>query len=913
MEEDPLLELARLEALSSDLPPLKPSGAVRRPEGSKQFNAGDKSAPAARGPTFRPTPGMIPVSQSDLQNTPAAAPAAYSDQRPVRPLPPPVSHRNKNTLFPPGAANANANSKYGSGAAMALPSTSRWYKDLGQGSLIKKFSGLNVKNPLVSSSQLEARLDAQSVVKLSDVVNRNHSVGLPKAWATLAAVGEVSVRKEDAHGKPFSIWKLTDLNDSMITLFLFGNAYHDHHKDGRPGAVVALFSPKVRSEGGQFSLSISRGDDMLELGSASEFGFCKSKTKNGQPCRTPVNTRICQYCSIHVQKEYNQLQSKRHELQGNSLKSAFQPGMKHKLVWNPGKFQPLNAVARPKLPAMTAAQLKEAAIVAAGRGGTSSGVRYISTVADPEGARNAAQEIETSRLRNNTLDPKAAPIPLARAPKIVMQNPLPANRFKKRGGGGVRVTPATAAAESKRPRTEDKAAKKDNDDDHDHEMIELEDDDIFFEEMQPPQPPAPQLQRATVTVVGSGLGRVGGTGSTSESDGPRGVPVRATQAPLTSTKPPVVVDGAKQRAIERLKSKISNTNTVGTTLHLPSNTPGFLRDALLQQQEERAEREQLQDQEQEEEREIELDEEQDGNDFTIAAKHNGLTGGGTHIASTSQHRHGGGAAVNDGSNSGRILKSSNTTVAGTKFFGAPGSTNRRPPPTTTTKPTSGIIPGLGKASTKPANSTKPGKSFLPNTATTNIRGKGRSTGGGGPPAATGFAAAFGSVIAEMEREEVTNPVGNNHFKGGSLYQDIVEQQDTEQLFNLMGVLEKKDNLAAKMDSIKTLNVAAWKCAVCSSITEYRPKACGESHPHALSKLQAIKRWWQCGGCKGRFHTVGVRYPMSRCPKCDVLGTDFSQVSMLKPQKKLEHEAQQGKVAGRELLVARGAEQKWVNQ
>jgi hypothetical protein len=278
MEEDPLLQLARLEA-SSDLPPLKPSGAIRRSKEAKKFNDRNRSGPAAQGTTFRPTPGMIPVSQSDLQNIPAAAPATYSDQRPARPLPPPVSHRSSNTFFRPGAANANAKSKYGSGASLALPSTSRGYKDFGQGSLIKKHSGLNVNNPLVSSSQLEARLDAQAVVKLSDIINRDHLVGLPKAWATLAAVGEVSSRKEDAQGRPFSIWKLTDLNDTMITLFLFGNAYHDCHKDGRPGAVVALFSPKVRSEGGQFSLSISNGDNMLQLGSASEFGFCKSKTK----------------------------------------------------------------------------------------------------------------------------------------------------------------------------------------------------------------------------------------------------------------------------------------------------------------------------------------------------------------------------------------------------------------------------------------------------------------------------------------------------------------------------------------------------------------------------------------------------------------------------------------------------------
>jgi hypothetical protein len=278
MEDDPLLALARLEALSSDLPPPKPSSVARRIEETRKFNDINRSAPAARGGAPRPTPGMIPVSQSDLENIAATAPATYSDQRPIRALPPPVLRGNNNAFLRPGAAKTTTNSKYGNGNAMALPSTSRGYKDLGQGSLIKRHTGLNVKNPAVSSSQLEARLDAQSVIKISDIINRSRSVGLPNSWATLAVVGEVSARREDSQGKGYCILKLTDLSNEMITLFLFGNAYTDWHKDARPGAMVALFSPKVRSEGGKFSLCINSGESMLELGTASEFGYCKSKT-----------------------------------------------------------------------------------------------------------------------------------------------------------------------------------------------------------------------------------------------------------------------------------------------------------------------------------------------------------------------------------------------------------------------------------------------------------------------------------------------------------------------------------------------------------------------------------------------------------------------------------------------------------
>ena len=280
MEDDPLLELARMEAeLSEDGPPVKPFAVKRPPMEAKNYNAGDGSAHAARRSTSHSTPGMIPISQNDQNMIAARAESIPTDRTLVRPLPSPVVHRSSNTLFRPGASNANNISKYGNGAAMAAPSSSRGYKDLGQGSLIRKCSGLNVTNPLVSSSQLQARLEAQSVLKLSDIQKTNHTVGVPKTWATVAAIGEMSSRLEDSQGRPYAIWKLTDLKDTMITVFLFGSAYSDCHRDGRPGTVVALFSPKVRSEGGKFSLSITSGDTLLELGTASEFGFCQSKTK----------------------------------------------------------------------------------------------------------------------------------------------------------------------------------------------------------------------------------------------------------------------------------------------------------------------------------------------------------------------------------------------------------------------------------------------------------------------------------------------------------------------------------------------------------------------------------------------------------------------------------------------------------
>jgi minichromosome maintenance protein 10 len=48
-------------------------------------------------------------------------------------------------------------------------------------------------------------------------------------------------------GRAFSIWKVTDLDQTCLSLFLFSNAHGDLWKEPE-GTLVALFSPKVRAQ-----------------------------------------------------------------------------------------------------------------------------------------------------------------------------------------------------------------------------------------------------------------------------------------------------------------------------------------------------------------------------------------------------------------------------------------------------------------------------------------------------------------------------------------------------------------------------------------------------------------------------------------------------------------------------------------
>jgi hypothetical protein len=50
--------------------------------------------------------------------------------------------------------------------------------------------------------------------------------------------------KEASNGKPFSLWKVSDLDSATVTLFLFGDAHQQHWREP-PGTLLALFHAKV--------------------------------------------------------------------------------------------------------------------------------------------------------------------------------------------------------------------------------------------------------------------------------------------------------------------------------------------------------------------------------------------------------------------------------------------------------------------------------------------------------------------------------------------------------------------------------------------------------------------------------------------------------------------------------------------
>ncbi|KAL4421928.1 hypothetical protein ABPG77_005212 [Micractinium sp. CCAP 211/92] len=718
--------------------------------------------------------------------------------------------------------------------AGASGSGSSAFTDVGQGTLVERHAGLKIKNPRVSHTQLRGRLADTAVLRLSHVKQRYRTAGLEGSWATIAVVGERSKPRETATGRTYSIWKVTDLDQSSLSLFLFGAAHDDLWREPE-GTIVALFTPKVRAEG-DFSLSVDSADQIWVLGQSPEFGYCEAKKKNGEPCRMPVNAARCPFCPYHVQSEYNKMKpTARNEFQTSNLKTAFRPGMQRGLQWAPGEFESSTAKQQ-RIRHLGAAQLEGLAANARNRG-SAAGARYLSTVANPAAA--AAAEAAAQRK----LTPAAAIAEAAQrgtTAAALAAAPIPAGRS---GGALVLQLPRQGgqAAGQSQGRQKRKAE----------------------------EAPAAVARRRSSSGAGpSGFGRGAGAGVELDmveleeeeewavlvpGDGDSGSAAGGSRDPTAD---------ARARALALLRSAGGTGAGAATSAQ---QVPAALQaDVRRMQQQKKAAARPAEQQQQQQER------------------------------SGQQQPGGQQMPQQQGPPSG-----SNSRAALAQL-----QTNRSTP----TLPS--VVIGGASALQLPPAAKRPAASASQAAAVGSRRHstvhKSTAAGAAGAGVATAapksaMEAAFGGVLEEAAAAAAR----------GTRYKELVDDEEHAQLEKVMSALEQKDEAAAKMDSITKLTVQAFKCKLCAYLSERRRPECA-AHPHAVERVQATKRWWQCEGCKYRFATVGQKYPSRTCVKCNQPGTHFTAVSMLRPRKEYEHEKQQSVLASREQLLSRGSEQKWCN-
>lgn len=179
--------------------------------------------------------------------------------------------------------------------------------------------GLRLVQPLISSTALRERMLGRQPVEMRMLQHHLHNADLSKDWCISGVIVSKGPVQTSNAGSHYVIWRLSDLKGDMktVSLFLFKSAYKELWKTAQ-GMIIAVLNPSVFSRKdnntGESSLSIDSSSRVMILGRSKDYGICKAKKKNGEPCSSIVNLGICEFCVYHVKQEYGKM-SGRSELQ----------------------------------------------------------------------------------------------------------------------------------------------------------------------------------------------------------------------------------------------------------------------------------------------------------------------------------------------------------------------------------------------------------------------------------------------------------------------------------------------------------------------------------------------------------------------------------------------------------------------
>lgn len=252
---------------------------------------------------------------------------------------------------------------------------------------VEKFSGLRIRNRLVSQLELSNRFSDIRFLRLPAIKNVLVGDTLSGCWATVGVVTGRGNTKMSSTGKSFCVLQIGSLDEKTISVFLFGDAYQKYSKE-EAGAVLALFSCGVRKDkvGPGFSLSVYSAGQILKIGTSSDFGVCKAKKNDGMACTLVINKRRGVYCSYHIMKASEKYSVTRTELKGGNLRFAIRDPRKSDGIYLVDPLADRTNLRKSKQPAklLSVEGLKNA-LSKAGKVTTnahSQGIRFLTEVTD---------------------------------------------------------------------------------------------------------------------------------------------------------------------------------------------------------------------------------------------------------------------------------------------------------------------------------------------------------------------------------------------------------------------------------------------------------------------------------------------------------------------------------------------------
>ncbi|XP_005108860.1 protein MCM10 homolog [Aplysia californica] len=188
--------------------------------------------------------------------------------------------------------------------------------------VVEDYSKIRIVNPLVSSYMMRTRMEGRKMIGVSKIHLKLKTPDLQGDWVTIAVMVGKTEAKASKTGKPYSIWKLNDLDDldNSVSFFLFGEVYKTHWKL-EVGTVIGVLNPSIMESmdrnNSEPAFTIKNSNQLMIMGRSKDLGWCIGRTKKGNKCSHFINKKFGEYCAYHVQAEYRRTSAKRLELHGS--------------------------------------------------------------------------------------------------------------------------------------------------------------------------------------------------------------------------------------------------------------------------------------------------------------------------------------------------------------------------------------------------------------------------------------------------------------------------------------------------------------------------------------------------------------------------------------------------------------------
>ncbi|KAK1394869.1 zf-primase domain-containing protein [Heracleum sosnowskyi] len=208
---------------------------------------------------------------------------------------------------------------------------------------VEKFSGLRIRNQLVSPVELANRLSDIRFIRLPAIKKLLLGDTLSGCWATVGVLIEKGEQRMSSAGKPYCIWKVGSLDEDTASVFLFGTAYQKKSKD-EVGSVFAFLSCGARKDNSKIgcSLSVYNASQILKLGTSVDYVVCK-----GNDCKNVINRRQGIYCKYHKLKSSEKYSKSRNELKGGNLRMSVNNHLKSEGIYVVNPHAQKRNVAKP--------------------------------------------------------------------------------------------------------------------------------------------------------------------------------------------------------------------------------------------------------------------------------------------------------------------------------------------------------------------------------------------------------------------------------------------------------------------------------------------------------------------------------------------------------------------------------------